>query len=79
VPKSVQIVPSLPVGDALLWQLIEAGLIEPDPLGDQLAGWALTDFAQRRLHLLGAPNGLPARYPYNTERAPVGLVSQVAS
>ena len=38
--------------DALLWQLVESGLIEPDALGDQLAGYSLTAFAQRRLHLL---------------------------
>jgi hypothetical protein len=46
-----------PVGrDALLWQLIESGLIEPDALGDQLAGYNLTAFAQRRLHLLWSIN-----------------------
>jgi hypothetical protein len=62
--------------DALLRQLIGSGLIQPDPLGDQLAGWTLTDFAQRCLHALGAlNNGLPSRHPYDSEKAPVGLAS----
>lgn len=38
--------------DVLLLQLVESGLIEPDALGDQLAGYRLTAFAQRRLYLL---------------------------
>jgi hypothetical protein len=31
--------------DALLWELLELGLVQQDPLGDALAGWSLTDFA----------------------------------
>jgi len=38
--------------DTLLWELLEQGLVEPDPLGDPLAGWTLTEFAQRRLELI---------------------------
>jgi hypothetical protein len=48
--------------DALLWQLVELGLVEPDPLGDALAGWSLTDFAQRRLQVLWSINSAPSRY-----------------
>jgi hypothetical protein len=47
--------------DALLWQLVELGLVEPDPLGDTLAGWSLTEFAQRRLQVLRSVN-VPAKY-----------------
>jgi len=49
--------------DALLWQLVELGLVEPDPLGDALAGWGLTEFAQRRLQVLWSiNNGAQPRY-----------------
>ena len=46
--------------DALLWQLVELGLVKPDPLGDALAGWNLTNFAQRRLQVLCSINGAPS-------------------
>lgn len=56
--------------DALLTELIESGLIAPDSLGDQLAGWALTDFAQRRLCMLGTLKTGRWNQP---EKAPIGL------
>lgn len=58
--------------DALLAELVEAGLIEPDSLGDQLAGWALTDFAQHRLYMLGL---LRTGLQYEGETAPMGVAS----
>jgi hypothetical protein len=56
--------------DDLLVELVESGLIAPDSLGDQLAGWTLTDFAQRRLCLLGAHQ---TGRRNQTEKAPIGL------
>jgi hypothetical protein len=47
--------------DALLWELLELGLVQQDPLGDALAGWSLTDFAQRRLQILWSINGGSSR------------------
>ena len=55
--------------DALLWQLVELGLVEPDALGDTLAGWSLTDFAQRRLQVLWSINNGPSKYSPGNLRA----------
>ena len=59
--------------DTLLWELLEQGLVEPDPLGDPLAGWTLTEFAQRRLQLIRSLTG-----PGSTEHPRGELPMQLA-